>query len=65
MVYFITQQSSFVVPALRSLVPRVFMSGVHLQEGYTTLVCLIGLSTGGDIEDGICACHREGLAAKD
>ena len=27
MVYFITQQSSFVVPALRSLVPGVFMSG--------------------------------------
>ena len=27
MVYFITQQSSFVVPALRSLVPGLFMSG--------------------------------------
>ena len=27
MVYFITQQYSFVVPALRSLVPGVFMSG--------------------------------------
>ena len=27
MVYFITQQSSFVVPALRSLVSGVFMSG--------------------------------------
>ena len=26
MVYFITQQSSFVVPAIRSLVPGVFMS---------------------------------------
>ena len=27
MVYFITQQSSFVVPAICSLVPGVFMSG--------------------------------------
>ena len=27
MVYFITLPSSFVVPALRSLVPLVFMSG--------------------------------------
>ena len=27
MVYFIIQQSSFVVPAIHSLVPEVFMSG--------------------------------------
>ena len=27
MVYFITQQSSFVEPAIHSLVPGVFMSG--------------------------------------
>ena len=32
MVYFITQQSSFVVPALRSLVPGVFMSDSLLAD---------------------------------
>ena len=39
MVYFITQQSSFVVPALRSLVPGDLMSGDSLltDEGSASL----------------------------